>query len=77
MSVDEVRAAIRQLAMEDRVALAAELLDDLEHPSRASEAEVDSAWSAELIRRLDLAESGTVEGLTLDQVEAQFGRLSE
>lgn len=66
-----------QLAIDDRAALAAELLDDLEHPSHASEAEVDAAWSAELVRRLDLAESGTVEGLTWDQVEAQLRPLAE
>ncbi len=66
-----------QLAIEDRAALAAELLDDLEHPSRGSQAEVNAAWSAELVHRLDLAESGTVEGLTWDQVEAQLGPLTE
>lgn len=77
MSVDEVRAAVMQLGAEDRAALAAELLDDLERPSGLSQAEVDAAWSAELGRRLDLAESGAVEGLTWDQVEARLGPLAE
>lgn len=66
-----------QLATEDRAALAAELLDDLERPSRLDQAAVDAAWSAELVRRLDVAESGTVEGLTWDQLEAQLGQLAE
>lgn len=66
-----------QLAAEDRAALAAELIDDLEHPAHLSQAEVDAAWSAEIGRRLDVAASGTVEGLTWDQVEAQLGPLAE
>jgi putative addiction module component (TIGR02574 family) len=77
MSVDEVRAAVMQLATEDRAALAAELLDNLERPSGLDQAEVDAAWSAELVHRLDLAESGTAEGLTWDQLEAQLGPLDE
>jgi putative addiction module component (TIGR02574 family) len=72
MTVEDVRAAAMQLDSDERAALTAELLDIVDRPPRSPHADVYAAWSAEIGRRLDLVASGTIEGLTWDQVEERF-----
>lgn len=72
MTVDEVRAAAMRLERDELAALAADLLDVVDRPPRAPQAEVDAAWSVEIGRRLDLVAGGNAKGLTMDEVEARL-----
>lgn len=70
--MDEALAAAMQLDQAGRAALVLELLEVADRPQAESQADVDAAWAAEIARRVDAVASGKMEGLTLEQVEAQF-----
>jgi putative addiction module component (TIGR02574 family) len=62
-----------ELPVDDRLALAAELLESVEGPEDPEWAE---AWAAELDRRVKELDAGTVTGIPWDQVKSDvLGRL--
>jgi putative addiction module component (TIGR02574 family) len=64
-------AQVLHLPVDDRAKIAAELLESLDE----AEADVESAWAAEIEKRVAAARSGELEGTDwralLDEVEQQ------
>jgi DNA primase large subunit len=76
MNVAEVEQAMLALDKRDLAALihrGIQALDESE--TEASQPEVDAAWNAEFRRRIDEVESGQVELLTADDVDARVDEL--
>lgn len=76
MNVAEVEQAMLALDKRDLAALihrGIQALDESE--TEASQAEVDVEWNAEFRRRIDEVESGQVELLTADDVDARVDEL--
>ena len=57
---------------DELVALTAELLDVIDRPGQPSSAEVDSAWTTEIGRRLNLVASGATAGVPWEQVDERL-----
>jgi putative addiction module component (TIGR02574 family) len=68
MSPDAKRVLEAALALpeDERIALAEALIENLE-PSTDSPAEVEAAWTAEVARRLEDVETGTVKPIPWDE----------
>lgn len=76
MNVAEVEQAMLALDKRDLAVLihrGIQALDESE--TEASQQEVDAAWNAEFRRRIDEVESGQVELLTADHVDARVDEL--
>lgn len=71
VTVSEVLAAAMSLSNDDRVVLAIELLDLIDHPP-PSQAEVDSAWTAEIQHRADDLATGRVQPIDADEMFARL-----
>lgn len=61
MTVDEIRARALELPREERELLGIALLSSLE--TAANQAEVDTAWAAEILARSDAYHSGQIHAL--------------
>ena len=70
--VDELTLRARELPAEDRVRLAEGVLATLHE---GTDPDVDAAWDAEIKRRLDEVEAGTVKLVPAEEVIAELRRL--
>ncbi len=68
MSIEELRFEVLRLGLDDRAYLAAELLDSLD---TMSEAEVESLWLGEAIRRDQALDQGVAQAFPADDVLAR------
>ncbi len=76
MNVAEVEQAMLALDKRDLAALIHRGIQALdESDTEVSQTEVESAWNAEFRRRIDEVESGQVELLTTDDVDARVDNL--
>ncbi len=76
MDVAEVEQAMLALDKRDLAALihrGIQALDEIE--TEAPQSEIDAAWNAEFRRRIDEVDSGQVELLTADDVDASVNEL--
>lgn len=71
-TVAELALRARELAPEDRARLAEELLASLEGEA---DPEIESAWDAEIAKRLAEVDSGAVRLVPADEVFARVRRL--
>ncbi len=68
-AVERLKSELTTLSVEQRAELAHFLIQTLDSEG---EGDVDEAWENEVNRRLDLIESGTVQGIPADQVFARL-----
>jgi putative addiction module component (TIGR02574 family) len=72
-SFDQARQFALELPYEDRARLSRELWESLHPPAEnLSQEEIDAFWDAEIKRRLDDIDSGTVELAPLEEVLARM-----
>ena len=68
-SADEIRRRALELPVDERLALATELIDSVEGPE---DPEWAAAWAAELDRRVGDLEQGTAKAIPWEQVRADI-----
>jgi putative addiction module component (TIGR02574 family) len=68
MSFDELVAEVKKLSLEERAALAKQIVESLDE---LSEAEIEALWVQEAERRLDELEQGQVTEVSAEQVLRQ------
>jgi putative addiction module component (TIGR02574 family) len=69
LSFDQTRQFALELPYDDRARLSRELWESLHPPpENLSQEEIDASWDAEIKRRLDDIDSGTVELAPLEDV---------
>lgn len=67
MSIDEIEAAALELPLDEREELIARL-----HAAHSADREIDSAWRAEVRRRMELINAGDVEWFDEEDVLAEL-----
>jgi hypothetical protein len=67
MSIDEIEAAALELSLDEREELIARL-----HAAHSADRETDSAWRAEVRRRMELIHAGDVEWFDEEEVLAEL-----
>ena len=68
MSFDELVAEVKKLSLEERAALAKQIVESLDE---LSESEIEALWVQEAERRLDELEQGQVTEVSAEQVLRQ------
>jgi putative addiction module component (TIGR02574 family) len=68
MSFDELVAEVKKLSLEERAALAKQIVESLDE---LSESEIEALWVQEAERRLDELEHGEVTEVSAEQVLRQ------
>jgi putative addiction module component (TIGR02574 family) len=71
--VAELADCGRSLATEDRARLVALLLESLHEPPLS---DIDAAWDAEIVRRVDAYRKGAVETFPAEDVFAEAKRIA-
>ena len=72
LPLEKLEAQVLELSHEERAYLAQRLLVSLDADEEDDPAEVEQAWAAELQRRIDEVENGTVEMIPAEDVMAEF-----
>jgi len=73
-AVEKIKCQVLTLTIKDRAELAAFLLSSLEEDEEEDPGAVEAAWDAELAKRLEEIESGTIVGLPAEQVLEEMRR---
>jgi putative addiction module component (TIGR02574 family) len=71
-AMEELKAELAELTEPERAELAHFLLNSLDGADDGDDADVEAAWDAELARRADEIQRGTVVGKPADQVFAEL-----
>jgi putative addiction module component (TIGR02574 family) len=77
-TLEQVTEGISELSPQDRKALLARLIRELEPDENLSPAEIDAAWDQEISRRLEEIDLGKVKLIPAEEVFAKIqARLDE
>ena len=70
-ALDRLRTEIALLDEKERAQLAMELIESLDGPHpRLTAAEIEAAWNAEVLRRVDLLDRGEMATMSAEDVHA-------
>ena len=72
VTLEQVVKDARNLPLAELERLVAELIRDLEPGDSASPEEIETAWDAEIARRLEEIDSGKVKGIPAEEVFARL-----
>lgn len=72
VTLEQIVRDVRDLPVQEREQLLAELIRDLEPHDDASPEEIEKAWDTEIARRLEEIDSGKVKGIPAEEVFARL-----
>lgn len=72
VTLEQIVRDVRDLPVQEREQLLAELIRDLEPRDDASPEEIEKAWDTEIARRLEEIDSGKVKGIPAEEVFARL-----